>query len=253
MPGSPNAVAVVLARAASKGLAHKNRLPVGGRPCAAWTLEHALACGGVARVGLSTDDGELADLARSMGVEHWPRSAHAATDSARVDEAARDALGRAELAAPLAPDAPIVLLYANVPVRPAGLLDRALELFARTGCDSVQSYAPVGKHHPWWTVRLLEDGAAAPWQGESLFAGVHRRQDLPEAYVPDGGVLVVKRSVLAAAAHAHSPHAFLGRDHRGVATEPGAVVDIDTALDLAVADRVLSGAAMPAAQRGAYT
>ncbi len=36
------------------------------------------------------------------------------------------------------------------------------------------------------------------------------------------------------------PHEFLGRDRRGIRSDPGTVVDIDTKLDLRVAECVLS-------------
>jgi CMP-N-acetylneuraminic acid synthetase len=134
-----------------------------------------------------------------------------------------------------------VILYANVPVRPRGLIDRALELLASSGCDSVQSYQPVGKHHPWWTARVDAEGQVTAWEGEVLNHGVFRRQDLPPAYGPDGAVLAVTRRalMLEIPGVAAGPHAFFGRDRRGVINPEGSVVDIDTPLDLVVADVML--------------
>jgi N-acylneuraminate cytidylyltransferase len=238
------AAAIVLARGGSKGVPRKNAAPVAGRPCVAWTLEAAVNAASVARTVLSTDDGELAVIARGMGVDVVTRPADLATDTARVDDAARHALN--ELAG-LWPEAarggtPVVILYGNVPLRPAGLIDRAVTLLVKTGCDSVQSYAAVGKYHPWWTARVEEhSGRVAPWEGEVLNHGVYRRQDLPPAYVPDGGVLVVTRRALMGeiAGVAPGPHAFFGLDRRGVINPVGAVVDIDSPVDLLVADAAL--------------
>lgn len=235
-----DAIAIILARAGSKGLPGKNRAPVAGRPCVSWTIDHVRASALVGRAGVSTDDEEVAILAVEAGLEHWPRSPERAHDTARVDAAAREALQLADRHRPVPRGTPVVLLYANVPVRPEGLIDRAVALQRQTNCDSVQSYAAVGKHHPWWTARLDELGRVAPWEGSRLFGGIYRRQDLPPAYVPDGGVIVVRRSSLDAAEHeTDNPHAFLGADHRGVRTEPGEVVDIDGPTDLAVADQLL--------------
>lgn len=233
-------IAIILARAGSKGLPGKNRAPVAGRPCVSWTIDHVRASPLVTRAGVSTDDEEVAILAVEAGLEHWPRTAKLADDTARVDQAAREALRIADRHRAVPPEAPVVLLYANVPVRPAGLIDRAISLFIEAGCDSVQSYAEVGKHHPYWTARLDEQGNVVPWQGSRLFGGVYRRQDLPPAYVPDGGVIVVRRSCLDMAENdPENPHAFLGSDHRGVRTGVGEVVDIDGPTDLAVADQLL--------------
>lgn len=239
------ALAVVLARAGSKGVPGKNRAVVGGRPCVAWTLEHLAASALVERAVVSTDDAEVARVARGAGVAVVDRPAELASDGARVDDAARHAVLAAERGLGLAPDPrrPVVILYANVPVRPAGLVDRAVDLLVRTGADSVQSYAPVGKHHPWWTARLGADGCVGPWEGDVLNHGVFRRQDLPPAFVPDGGVLACTRRalMLEIPGVACGPHAFFGLDRRGVINPEGSVVDIDSPLDLVVANALLGG------------
>lgn len=235
-----SALALILGRAGSKGVPGKNTAPVAGRPCVMWTIDHAMEAQRVSRVAISTDDPVMQRLAIDAGVDVVARPAHLAADDATVDEAARhavEALGWARGA--------VAILYANVPVRPAGLLDRALALLEESGCDSVQSVARVGKHHPWWTARLGADGRLTPWEGETLNHGVYRRQDLPEAYVPDGGALVVTRRALfrEIGGVGDGPHAFLGADRRAVATGEGEVVDIDSPIDLIVADATIRGVA----------
>lgn len=259
------AIAIILARAGSKGLAGKNMLSIAGKPCAQWTIEHALASERVGAVVVSTDDPALLTLAQSMGALPIPRPSDLASDRATIDDAARHALTSldalhardARWSSSLAPSTPIVILYANVPVRPADLTDRAIALALSTNCDSVQSFARVGKHHPWWTVRVDEStGTLAPWEGDTLYHNVFRRQDLPPAFVPDGGTLVVTRQSLmhqlnrGATPLPTGPHAFLGRDRRAVVTPEGAVVDIDTRVDMLVADAILREAGIPARTRG---
>lgn len=227
-------LAVVLARAGSKGVPGKNSALVAGRPCVEWTLEHARRSASIGRVVLSTDDERLVRPAERLGVVVVPRPADLAGDTARVD----DALRHAVLA--VRGDEPwVALLYGNVPVRPADLTDRAAALLDETACDSVQSYTAVGKHHPWWTVRVADDGRVGPWQGDVLYHNCFRRQDLPPAFVPDGGVTVVTRASLFAQVGVGGPHAFLGQDRRAVVSPEGAVIDIDSRLDLLVADAVL--------------
>lgn len=235
-----NAVAVILARRGSKGVPGKNMALVGGRPCLAWTIDAAKASITVSRVLVSTDWSEAADLARQMGVEVVDRPDDLASDTATVDDAVRHAVaGMAR--------APIVVLYANVPVRPAGLIDRAVDVLTSSGADSVQSYAPVGKHHPWWTCRVdAQSSHVTPWEGDRLFHSTYRRQDLPNAFIPDGGVTVVTMEslFLKLSGAPAGPHAFLGREsnRRGVLTREGDVIDIDTPIDLVVADVLLRGA-----------
>ena len=226
------ALAIVLARGGSKGLPDKNGRPCAGRPVLAWTLAHALcASKRVGRVVLSTDSPRYAEIAENLGVETVLRPADLAGDTASVAAAAAHAAAGIDRDARFAA---VAVLYGNVPVRPADLTDRALEKLASAGCNSVQSVADVGKHHPYWMKRL--DGDRLLPHVENA---VDRRQDLPPLYELDGGALVVPRAALTGAA-AGSHHAFLGIDRRAVVTEPGDVVDVDTAADLRVAEAILA-------------
>lgn len=240
------ALAVIIGRAGSKGVPGKNAMTIAGKPCAAWTVEHALASETVGHIALSTDDPRLMALAREMGVQSLERSGELAGDTATVDAAVREAVTGIERARSirdaLSSLTPIVILYANAPVRPAGLIDRAVRRMLECGCDSVQSYAPVGKMHPWWMARVdAKTGAVRPWEGEVLNHGVYRRQDLPPACVPDGGVLVVTRRSLfgEVAGVTPGPHAFFGLDRRGVLNKEGDVVDIDSPIDVIIAETMI--------------
>lgn len=230
------ATAIVLARAGSKGLPGKNGLPVAGRPMLAWTLGHALASEHITEVVLSTDGPVLAALGASMpGVRVLERPAELAHDTATVDDAARQAL--ATLEEDGTPRERVAILYGNIPLRPADLTDRALRVLIESGCDSVQSVCRVGKTHPYWMKRVTGDaegGALEPYVENH----VYRRQDLPPVYLLDGGVIALTRASLLTTAPGE-PHAFLGQDRRAVITDPGEVVDVDTAADLAVAEAML--------------
>lgn len=229
------AIAIVLARGGSKGLPGKNILPVGDKPCVEWTLEAAQRSALIGRVVVSSDDEAVLEVACEHGCEVVQRPPELAHDTATIDDAARHAYESIG-----SPDAPIVILYANVPVRPDSLIDDAVKMLMETGCDSVQSYARVGKHHPWWTVRVGEDGQVRPWEGEVLYHNCYRRQDLPAAMVPDGGVIALTPGALMMRVGApEGPHGFLGIDRRGVVTGEGDVIDIDSRIDLVVADAVL--------------
>ncbi|MBN8596386.1 MAG: acylneuraminate cytidylyltransferase family protein [Planctomycetes bacterium] len=236
------AIAVILGRSGSKGVPGKNTAMIAGKPCIQWTIEAAKESEHVAHIIVSSDDPQMLALAREAGAVGSLRPADLASDAARVDDAARHAVLDFEKTHADAPAlAPIVILYANVPVRPADLIDRAVHLLRKSGCDSVQSYAAVGKHHPWWTARLDESGRVSPWEGDVLNHGVFRRQELPPAFVPDGGVIALTRRALFQEIPGvqPGPHAFFGLDRRGVVNPEGAVIDIDAPTDLLVADTVL--------------
>jgi len=224
------ATAVVIGRAGSRGLPGKNAMPVAEVPMIARSIGHALEASRVARVLCSTDGDRIAEAAAAAGAEVVRRPAELADDLATVDSAVRHAVEAADDHAPI-----VVILYGNIPVRPAGLVDRAVDALVGTGADSVQSYAPVGKHHPYWTCRLGDAGEVSPWEPNT----VHRRQDLPPAFIPDGGVIAVTRSSLFRVEPGR-PHAFLGDDRRGIENEAGAVIDVDDEIDLLVAEAIIA-------------
>ena len=226
---------VIIARAGSKGLPEKNARIVAGKPMLAWTLEHALGAQALDHVVLSTDGSTLMAIGRSYGVEVIERPPELAHDTATVDSAARHAVetfeGEHETTIDVA-----VILYGNIPVRPADLTDRAVQKLNETGCDSVQSVYPVGKNHPYWMKQL--DGET----GDELVMyqdnRIYRRQDLPPVYMLDGGIIAVQRQSLFTIMEGQ-PHAFLGSDRRAIVTEPDAVMDVDSPLDLLVAEAML--------------
>lgn len=243
------ALALILARAGSKGAPGKNWRPIAGRPCVAWTIDaahEAQRAGAVARIAISTDGAELQQIGLDAGIAVVARPRELATDTATVDDAARHALLALEDSSLDA----VVILYANVPVRPAGLIERCVALMDSAVADSVQSYQPVGKYHPWWTA-VVGDAAAGgrvhPWEGDVLNHGVYRRQDLPPAHIPDGGALVVSRRALMLEIPGvpPGPHAFFGLDRRGVVNPEGSVIDIDTEADFARAEAALRAASTP--------
>jgi N-acylneuraminate cytidylyltransferase len=245
--GMPDAIAIILGRGGSKGLPRKNVLPVNGKPCVQWTIEAAQRARCIREVVVSSDDAELLELARGLGARAVARPAELASDTATVDAAARHAVSELERASgsQLSPSQPLVILYANVPVRPEGLIDRAVALLVEQRGDSVQSYAPVGKYHPWWMARVdSATGTVRPWEGGVLNHGVFRRQDLPPAFVPDGGVIAVKREALMLEIPGVSPgpHAFFGREdrRRGIINNGGSVIDIDSKIDMMVAEAMLA-------------
>lgn len=252
---------VILGRGGSKGVPGKNVRVIAGQPCVVWSVRAAMearASGHVGEICVSSDDVALLTIVLGFGVRVIQRPASLATDLARVDDALRHAIevldgtkaGAGKTGAGKTggddydDDAPVVMLYANVPVRPRGCIARAIELLWETGADSVQTYQPVGKMHPWWMVKVDEtSGQVAAWDDGELFHGVYRRQDLPRALVPDGAVAVMTRRALfgrVAGGEAGGPHAFFGKDRRGVVNAEGSVVDIDAEIDVLVAEAMLS-------------
>src|SRR6185312_12148312 len=60
---------LVPARGGSKSIPRKNLAPLAGKPLLAWTADAALAARRLTRTVLSTDDVEIAELGRTLGLD----------------------------------------------------------------------------------------------------------------------------------------------------------------------------------------
>ncbi|MGB0715640.1 MAG: N-acetylneuraminate synthase family protein [Phycisphaerae bacterium] len=231
---SMHTLGIILARAGSKGLPEKCVAPLRGRPMIEYTFDHALASLRLDQLVLSTDSKAAKVCAAGRGITVIDRPASLATDQALIDAACRHAVLAHEAEVGASYDA-VVILYANIPVRRAGMIDGAIERLAETGADSVRSVAPVGKHHPDWLHRLDGD-RMAQFRPNSI----SRRQDLEPVYYHDGAVIAVTRASLFAAADCPSDgQAFLGNDRRAIIVAPDDAVDVDERADLYHAEALL--------------
>jgi len=229
-----NTLGVILARAGSAGLKNKHLLPLLGKPVIAYTFEHARAAGLLNQVVVSSDSVEILRLASASGFQTVVRPAALATSDASVQDVMLHAMEQIESRSPLRADA-LVVLYGNVPARPAGAINQAIRMLYETRCDSVRSFCPVGKWHPAWMAQLERD-RVVPLQSGSI----HRRQDLKPLFLHDGAVVAVSRnSMLRGREFPQDPHAFFGNDRRGFEIDAGQSVEIDSLRDLYWAEAVL--------------
>jgi N-acylneuraminate cytidylyltransferase len=216
-------------------LANKHLRLLDGRPVITHTFEHARAARRLARVCVTTDCAVIRRFALAEGFDIVERPAHLATGDASVQDVMLHAMREIERRDPNFHADAVVTLYGNVALRPAGVIDRAVEHLERTRCDSVRSFCPVGKWHPNWMSRL-EGDRVVPLNANSI----HRRQDLAPTFLHDGAVVAVSRaSMLRGEETPGDPHAFFGVDRRGVETEMGDAIEIDHVRDLYWAEAVL--------------
>ena len=62
-------LALIPARGGSKGIPRKNIKPLAGKPLLGWTIDVARQAGSVDRIVVSTEDEEIAAVARELGAE----------------------------------------------------------------------------------------------------------------------------------------------------------------------------------------
>jgi CMP-N-acetylneuraminic acid synthetase len=232
MSAGPVVLAVIPARAGSKGLPGKNARPLGGKPMLAWTIEAARGSRALTRAWVSTDDEALAELARAHGGEApFLRPAELATDTASIFDVLKHAVSEYERREKRAVDV-VVLLQPTSPLRGPGPIDEAVRLVLG-GADSAQTVA-LDQTHPRHRF-TIEGGRLQP-----LFpdADAHsRRQDGAAIYRPNGAVYAAKTSVL------RETGGLRGRDHRAVVMDFESSVDVDTIWDFRLAELILAARA----------
>ena len=230
-----NTLGIILARAGSVGLSNKHLRLLGGRPVICHTFDHARAARQLTRVCVTSDCSIVRRFATAEGFDVIERPKELATGEASVQDVMLHALRTIEARDPKFRADAVVTLYGNVPLRPAGIIDRAIGHLEETGCDSVRSFCPVGKWHPAWMSRLDGDRVVPLVPGS-----IHRRQDLDPTYLHDGAVVAVSRaSMLRGETMRNDPHAFFGDDRRGIPAEMGETIEIDHVRDLYWAEAVL--------------
>ncbi len=198
-------IAIILARGGSKRLHRKNILDFHGKPLLAWTIEAALQSGQYDHVLVSTDDPEIAEIARSFGAEVPFLRDSAADDITPSSEATLAALRQAEQHWGEQFDA-VSQLMANCPLRDAEDITAAVQNFINQGAESQICSFRFGWMNPWWAAKLDVQG-----NPDYLFpeARVARSQDLPPLYCPSGAIWVARVPVFKSAKSFSSPkHIF---------------------------------------------
>lgn len=141
-------LAIIPARGGSKGVPGKNIREISGKPLIAWSIEHARSVPSIRHVVVSTDDIEIAEVARHYGAEvPFMRPAHLAEDSTPTEPVLEHALDW-YVSNGKSPDA-IILLQPTSPCRRPNALALAIEQFETDGADSLLSVCE--NHHFFWT------------------------------------------------------------------------------------------------------
>lgn len=185
---------LIPARGGSKGVPRKNIKPLGGKPLLAYTAESALGAKRLTRVILSTDDNEIADIGRSLGIDvPFMRPPELAEDSTPTMPVVLHALE--ELTAKGDAYDAVCILQPTSPLRRADDIDNCIELMESTGADTVISVLPVPKSfNPHWVYWKDAEGRLALSTGEK--DPIPRRQDLPPSFHRDGAVYVTRVETL---------------------------------------------------------
>jgi len=223
-------LALIPARGGSKGIPRKNIKPFAGYPLVAWSIAAGLQANSVSRVIVSTDDEEIAAVARQYGAEApFLRPQELAQDRTPDLPAFEHALKWLEDIEGYTPDI-VVQLRPTSPLRPRDMIDSAVKiLIENPDADSVRGVVPSGQNpFKMWRFNgydkpmkpLLEvEGIAEPYNAP--------RQILPPTYWQTGHIDAIRTTTIT---HKNS---LTGDVVYPLIIDPRYTVDIDTPADWA--------------------
>ena len=209
-------LALIPARGGSKGIPRKNIKKLCGKPLIAWSIEAAQKSKYIDRIIISTEDQEIADVARSCGAEvPFMRPHTLAQDDTPGIAPVLHALEK------FSGIEQILLLQPTSPLRTADDIDGIVNMFRKKQNPSAISICESPKH-PNWMLSCGEDGTLSPFMDAPIAT---RRQDLPKVYVVNGALYLAKTEWLRQAC------SFLSPETIGYLMPPERSVEIDTPLD----------------------
>lgn len=217
-------IGLIPARGGSKGIPGKNIKPIAGKPLIAWTIEAALRSALLDAVVVSTDDAEIAAVARQAGaMVPFLRPAALAQDSTPGIDPVLHALG-------LLPEfTDVLLLQPTSPLRSTGDIDACLQLAKNRQARSVVSVSEPDTH-PYWTYRLGDDQSLQRFVDA---APVARRQDLPPVFALNGALYYAQSDWL------RQSKRLVGAETVAYVMPRERSVDIDNLLDWRLAELLL--------------
>lgn len=225
----PEVLAVIPARGGSKGIPRKNIRDFAGHPLIAYSIEAGLQAKTVTRTIVTTDDAEIAEVARRCGAEiPFMRPAELAQDHTLDLPVFQHVLEWLEQNEGYRPDV-VVQLRPTSPIRPPTLVDEAVCLLLDTpGAHSVRGVVPAGQNpHKMWRIDsqtgrmvplLTVEGVAEPYNAP--------RQVLPPVFWQTGHIDAIRPEVIRAGT-------MSGEVILPVMIDPQYTVDIDTPKDWA--------------------
>lgn len=233
----PHVVAFVFARGGSKGLPRKNLRLLAGKPLLAWSIETARASARIDRVVVSTEDAEIAEVARACGAEvPFMRPAELARDDSPELLAWRHALDSLERAPGGRPIDVFVSVPTTSPLRGVQDVEACIDvLLEKDAATDLALCVTEARRNPFHNmVKLDEEGFA-----ERVLASagrVTRRQDAPTVYDVTTVAYAARPEFVRRAISIYD-----GRIRVAV-VPPERAIDIDSELDLHIAEALLERA-----------
>lgn len=217
-------IAIIPARAGSKGLPGKNTALVNGKSLVQLAIESALSIPAITRVVVTSDDLSVQKTARDLGAEVVIRPAELAQDNSSIESAILHALAELEIA-PTSTDV-LTVIQPTSPLRDTQLLSTSISNFVSCGAQGSLFGVVEVDHHPAKMLTVKGEFLVPFTKVEDLSAP---RQQLHRVVRQSGSIYITNlQQFLALGTLFVDPV-------RWVAVSDSEAIDIDDAQDLALA------------------
>ncbi len=181
-------VAVIPARAGSKGIPGKNLLPFCGKPLVTWSIEQAKMAEGVDSVWVSSDGDDILSVARAYGAYGIRRPDAISGDVASSESAWLHALDEIERQGHEVEW--MVGMQATSPLRSPEDIGRAIRQAKDQGLDSLLSVTEIEDFFMWG----LKDGE--PFSVNYDYRDRKPRQQIEKRYLENGSFYIFRPEIL---------------------------------------------------------
>ena len=213
----------ICARGGSRGVPGKNIRPLAGYPLIAYTIAIARHCPFIDRVVVSTDNEEIASVARRYGAEvPFLRPAELATDASAKVPAVQHAVREVENQRG-GPIDLVVDLDPTSPLRTVDQVRRCWELVQTADTDVVFTVTPA-ERSPYFNMVEVVNGYAR--LSKPLDPPLARRQDAPAVYAMNASIYAYRRAHLMTDGRVVAPRSR-------IVEMPAESRDIDSEIDFA--------------------
>lgn len=219
-------VVLIPARGGSKGVIGKNIKELNGKPLIAWSIHSAIECAEISDVFVSTDCPKIQKIAKKYGAKTpFLRPKDISGDEATTESSVIHFIDWCEKNEVVLEN--IVLMQATSPIRSAGSLGRAIDVFEKRRADSlltvVKTHSFIWKH------------IGSPKADYDIF-NRPRRQDLDsksQKYIETGSFYITKKDIY------KSVNNRLGGKIEMFEMSESESIDIDSEIDFKLAEFIM--------------
>ncbi len=181
-------LAIIPARAGSKGVPNKNIREISGKPLIGYTIEEAIKSKKISKIVVSSDSEKIIKLSKKYGVETIQRPKKYSTDSAPMISVISHVINKKNYSE----FDHIILLQPTCPLRTCKDIDLAIGKYGKNKVDSLISVYKVEDSHPSRMYKIKNNRLCSIQKKDTT----KNRQDLNPIYLRNGAIYITKKKLI---------------------------------------------------------